>query len=212
MILQRFFCVAVCACCCATQIFAQQITRFAVVDFNRILSSLNIRSNAYAELEKKSAQIQAEIDKRREEITEAQVRLELLQKPPQPAEHDLAEPEPAVQDSSPAGRPLVRTPQQQKAHEAEITRLRNDIIKKTEALKDYYQKKTAELDADRNRITANSATNETMNQINTQIMLTAESEGYTMVLDKNTKGIIWYSRSVDITDKVIQGLSAKMKR
>ncbi|MDR2521079.1 MAG: OmpH family outer membrane protein [Spirochaetaceae bacterium] len=208
---RRFFFAALCAFCCGTQLFAQQITRFAVVDFNRILSSLNIRSNAYADLEKKSAQIQAEIDRRREEITEAQARLELLQKPPQPAEYDGVEPEAMAQDAPPA-RPPVRSPQQQKAHEAEIARQRNDIIKKTEALKDYYQKKTAELDAEKSRITANSATNETMNQINAQIALTAESEGYTMVLDKTTKGIIWYSRSVDITDKVIQGLSAKIKR
>jgi outer membrane protein len=38
----------------------------------------------------------------------------------------------------------------------------------------------------------------------------AESEGYSMVLSKtDAKGILWYSPSVDITDKVIQGLLTK---
>jgi outer membrane protein len=32
----------------------------------------------------------------------------------------------------------------------------------------------------------------------------AESEGYSMVLSKEGAGILWYSPSVDITNKVIE--------
>lgn len=201
--------------CAVSPLFPQQITRFAVVDFNRVLSALNVRTNAYVELEKKAAAVQEEINKRKQEIDDLQARAELLQTALQEAAALEAEQE-AASDADPfTPRPAPRSSSQRsgtRQQETELTRLRSDILKKTEALKDYYQKKTAELEAERRRISANTANTELINQINAQISLTAESEGYTMVLDKSTKGIIWYSRSVDITDKVISALLAKIKR
>ena len=201
---------------CAIQpLFPQQITRFAVVDFNRVLSALNVRTNAYVELEKKAAVVQEEINKRKQEIDGLQEKAELLQKTIQEAEKLEAEQEVPDGSETVPIRPVPRSNAQRggtRQQETELSRLRSDILKKTEALKDYYQKKTAELESERRRISANTADTELINQINAQISLTAESEGYTMVLDKSTKGIVWYSRSVDITDKVISALLAKIKR
>ncbi|MDR2490925.1 MAG: OmpH family outer membrane protein [Spirochaetaceae bacterium] len=201
--------------CTLQPLFPQQITRFAVVDFNRVLTALNVRTNAYVELEKKAGQVQEEINKRKQEIDGLQEKAESLQKSLQEAADMEAGQEAAAEADPFAARPAPRSSSQRsgiRQQEAELTRLRSDIIKKTEALKDYFQKKTAELESERRRISSNTADTEMINQINAQISLTAESEGYTMVLDKSTKGIIWYSRSVDITDKVISALLAKIKR
>ncbi|MDR2602369.1 MAG: OmpH family outer membrane protein [Spirochaetaceae bacterium] len=185
-------------------LFPQQITRFAVVDFNRILAALNIKSNAFADLEKKSAQIQAELDKRKKEIEDMYARVDEMIK--------TQTPESSAENAENPGGGDARNNALKKQHQTELNRLKSEIIKKTEALKDYHQKKLAELEGDKNRLNSTAATPETLKQINTQIELTAESEGYTMVLDKNTRGIIWYSRSVDITDKVISNLTSKLKR
>jgi Skp family chaperone for outer membrane proteins len=201
--------------CAGHPLFSQQITRFAVVDFNRVLTALNVRTNAYVELEKKAGQVQEEINKRKQELDGLQEKAESLQKSLQEAADLEAEQEAAAEADPFATRPPPRSSSQRsvtRQQEAELSRLRSDVLKKTEALKEYYQKKTAELEAERRRISTNTADTEMINQINAQIALTAESEGYTMVLDKSTKGIVWYSRSVDITDKVVSALLAKTKR
>ncbi|MDR0551216.1 MAG: OmpH family outer membrane protein [Spirochaetaceae bacterium] len=225
---KEFFCIAFAALavfCGSVPLSAQQITRFAVVDYNRVLQSFNVRNNAYSELEKKTEQVKAELEKRQQEIKDMQARIEELQKaisePEQtqvvdpPNENDLFLEGGAPARQSGTARQSSRSQSarnaQTKAQEAELARLKADILKKTDALKDYYQKKTAELEADRARINANSVNTDIMNQINAQVMLVAESEGYTMVLDKNTKGIVWYSRSVDITDKVIAAVQARRR-
>jgi outer membrane protein len=195
-------------------LYAQQITRFAVVDYGRILQALNANNNAYTELEKKTEQVKAELEKRQQEIKGIQARIEELQKTLSEAAADTPD-APWGADAG-AQQARSRPPQSragnQKALEQELTRLQTDVLKKTDALKDYYQKKTAELEADHARITNNSANTETLNQINAQVALVAEAEGYTMVLDRATKGIVWYSRSVDITDKIIAALVARRKR
>ncbi|MDR2069047.1 MAG: OmpH family outer membrane protein [Spirochaetaceae bacterium] len=88
-------------------------------------------------------------------------------------------------------------------------RLENDITRRSEYLKEYYQLKTAELEKQKERLAQSSTF---LDQVLTEIRYIAESEGYTMVLNMNDNGIIWYSPTVDITDKLIQSLSARAGR
>ena len=89
-------------------------------------------------------------------------------------------------------------------------RLENEVNRRSEYLKEYYQLKTTELENQKNRLARSSTF---LDQILTEIRYIAESEGYTMVLSlKDNTSIIWYSPTVDITDKLIQSLSAKAGR
>lgn len=89
-------------------------------------------------------------------------------------------------------------------------RLQNDIYKKSEYLKEYFQIKTAELN-DRRAKLAQSAS--FLEQVQREIRYIAEREGYSMVLNlKESGGVLWHSPSVDITDKLIQNLLAKAGR
>jgi len=94
-------------------------------------------------------------------------------------------------------------------NESEALRLENLIYKKSEFLKEYYQAKTAELDDQRNKLMQSGAF---LDQIYDEIRYIAESEGYTMVLKKTDPNIVWYSPSVDVTDKLIKNLQTKNKK
>ena len=74
----------------------------------------------------------------------------------------------------------------------------------------YCSYKTAELEDQRKKLTQSGAF---LEQVYGEIRYIAESEGYSMVLDlKENTGILWYSPTVDITDKVIQNLLNKSRR
>ncbi|MDR0450128.1 MAG: OmpH family outer membrane protein [Treponema sp.] len=89
-------------------------------------------------------------------------------------------------------------------------RLESDIYRKSELLKEYYQLKTQELEAQKKRLTQSGAF---LEQVYDEIRFIAESEGYSMVLNlKENTGILWYSPTVDITDKLIQNLVSKAGR
>jgi len=89
-------------------------------------------------------------------------------------------------------------------------RLENDVYRRSEYLKEYYRVKTAELNEQKTRL-AQSGT--FLDQVYNEIRFIAESEGYSMVLNlKENTGILWYSPTVDITDKLIQNLLAKAGR
>jgi outer membrane protein len=89
-------------------------------------------------------------------------------------------------------------------------RLENEVNRRSEYLKEYYQLKTADLEKQRSRLAQSSTF---LDQILNEVRFIAESEGYTMVLStKDNKDIIWYSPTVDITDKLIQSLSARAAR
>jgi len=95
-------------------------------------------------------------------------------------------------------------------NESEALRLETLIYRRSEFLKDYYQTKTAELDNQRNNLMQSGSF---LDQIYDEIRYIAESEGYTMVLNKkNNPSIVWYSPTIDITDKLIQNLQAKNKK
>jgi len=86
-------------------------------------------------------------------------------------------------------------------------RLENEIYSKQEFLKEYYTVKTAELEDQRRKLAQSDSF---LEQVHVEIRSIAESEGYTMVLP--VKDAIWFSPTVDITDKVIQSLVNRTRR
>ncbi|WP_304226647.1 OmpH family outer membrane protein [Gracilinema caldarium] len=91
-----------------------------------------------------------------------------------------------------------------------VLNLDNEIYKKTEFLKEYYRIKTAELEDQRKKLTQSSSF---LQQVYDEIRIVAESDGYSMVLNlKESSGILWYSPTVDITEKVINNLLTKAGR
>jgi outer membrane protein len=88
-------------------------------------------------------------------------------------------------------------------------KLENEIYKKNEFLKEYYRLKTAELEDQKKKLSQSSAF---LEQVHDELRFVAESEGYVMVINlKDAKGILWYSPTIDITDKVIQNLQSKRR-
>jgi outer membrane protein len=93
---------------------------------------------------------------------------------------------------------------EQAGDKAKALSLDAEIYKKSDFLREYYRVKTAELDDQRKKL---SQSDEFLQQVLAEIRRVAESEGYSMVLNlKESAGILWYSPTVDITDKVIQNL------
>ena len=89
-------------------------------------------------------------------------------------------------------------------------RLESEINRRSDFLKDYYKTKTDELETLKSRLTQSGAF---LEQVYDEIRFIAESEGYSMVLNlKDNTGILWYSPTVDITDKLIQNLMSKSVR
>jgi outer membrane protein len=89
-------------------------------------------------------------------------------------------------------------------------RMESEIYRKSEFLKEYYKLKTAELEDQKRKLTQSGTF---LEQVYDEIRHIAESEGYSMVLNlKENTGILWYSPTVDITDKLIQNLLDKANR
>jgi outer membrane protein len=161
----------------AASLFAQQLTRFAVVDLPKVYTAFFRDSRAVREFEERGARVQTEINKMTKEIQELK------------AKHA---------DAVLAG------------DQGQALRLESDINKKSEFLKEYYTIKTAELEEQKKRL---SQSESFLEQVYGEIRYIAESEGYSMVLNlKENTGILWYSPTVDITDKVIQNLLDKSRR
>ena len=89
-------------------------------------------------------------------------------------------------------------------------RLETEVNRRSEFLKEYYRTKTAELESQRTRLMQSDSF---LEQVYDEIRYIAESEGYTMVLNlKDNTGILWYSPTIDITDKLINNLLSKAGR
>jgi outer membrane protein len=94
--------------------------------------------------------------------------------------------------------------------EERALRTQNEIYRKSEFLREYYQVKTAELEDQKRKL---SQSGSFLEQVYDEIRFIAESEGYSMVLNlKENTGILWFSPTVDITDKLIQNLRNKAGR
>ncbi|MDR0383331.1 MAG: OmpH family outer membrane protein [Spirochaetaceae bacterium] len=156
---------------------AQQITRFAVVDMNKVYTAFFRESRAVRDFEERSARVQADVDRMTREIQDlksAQSNAEL------------------------------------QGDNERAVRLENEIYKKNEFLKEYYKLKTAELEDQKKKLSQSSAF---LEQVYNELRVVAESEGYVMVINlRDAKGILWYSQTIDITDKVIQNLQSKSGR
>jgi outer membrane protein len=94
--------------------------------------------------------------------------------------------------------------------QSQILKAEAEINRKSEFLREYYTIKTAELEEQKRRL---SQSGSFLEQVYGEIRFIAESEGYSMVLNlKENTGILWYSPTVDITDRVIQNLHDKARR
>ena len=156
-------------------LYAQQLTRFAVVDLPKVYTAFYSESREVRQFEERSAMVQSEIDKRTREITELR----------------------ASQSAA-----VLRGDQ------TEANRLETQVYRMTEALRDYYQTQTAILEDQRRRLMQSGSF---LDQVYDEIRYIAESEGYSMVLDLKNDAIIWYSATVDITDRLIANLRTKAR-
>jgi outer membrane protein len=96
---------------------------------------------------------------------------------------------------------------EEKGDREQALRIESDIYRKSEFLKEYYRTKTAELEDEKSKLVQSGTF---LEQVYNEIRSIAESEGYSMVLNsKENDSILWYSHSVDITDKVINNLRAR---
>jgi outer membrane protein len=152
---------------------AQQLTRFAAVDLEKVTLAFFKDSKAYRDFEEQSTLVQKEIDRLNAEIQ-------------------------GLRNSQAAA--------ESRGDREQALRLGTEIYNKSEYLREYYRAKTAELEDQKNKLVQSDAF---WKQINNEIRYIAESEGYTMVLNAKDDSILWYSASVDITDKLIQNLRSK---
>jgi len=91
--------------------------------------------------------------------------------------------------------------------QVEMLRLEAEINSRTENLRVFYQIRTAELARDRRDLMQSDMF---INQVHDEIRYIAESEGFTHVFDfTNTPGMIWYSPTFDITDRLISSLRTR---
>ena len=151
--------------------FAQQITRFGVVDTAKVYQAYFRNSAPIRNYENKKSEFQREIIKRTEEI--------------QKLKTQKAEALSSGNDSL-------------------SSRLDADIIKKTDALTEYTNAKNIELESMKNNLQNSDSFYKKLYSV---IERVAENEGYSMILSlQQNNAILWYSSSVDVTDKVISEL------
>jgi len=155
-------------------LYAQQLTRIAVVDMPKVYTAYFRDSRAVRQFEEKSAKVQSDIDKMTKEIQDLKSR------------HADA---------------LLRDDQ------SEVLRLENLIYRRSEYLKEFYQTRTAQLENEKRTLMQSGSF---LEQVYDEIRYIAESEGYSMVIEKNNN-ILWYSNTIDITDKLITNLQKKQR-
>lgn len=90
--------------------------------------------------------------------------------------------------------------------EAGALKIDAEIVKKADYLTAYTQAKNSELDSLKSKLENSDSFYQSLYDIIGRI---AESEGYSMILSlQQASNILWYSPSVDITDKVINNLAS----
>ncbi len=101
---------------------------------------------------------------------------------------------------------------QARGDQAKALELETTIQKRLDFIREYYKVKNDELEAQRKRLFESS---EFASEVYAEIRRVAEGDGYSMVIDwkraSELRFMIWYSNSIDITDKVIENLG-KIKR
>lgn len=93
---------------------------------------------------------------------------------------------------------------QNSGNDAAVLRVESDITKKTDYLTEYTNAKNVELESLKKTL-QNSDT--FYQKLYATLQKVAENEGYSMILSlQQANAVLWYSSSVDITDKVIAEL------
>jgi outer membrane protein len=150
---------------------AQQITKFAVVDTNRVYQAYFRNSASVRNYESKKAEFQDEIDKQTAALKELQQK---------------------------------KLEYEKNGDAASALRTESEITKKSDFLNEYANAKNVELETLKNSLQRSDAFYQKLYETLARI---AESEGYSMILSlQQANAVLWYSPSVDITDKVISEL------
>ena len=168
---KKAFIACVFAVVCASGSFAQQITKFGVVDTSRVYAAYFRNSASVRNYEAKKTEFQNEINKRTDEIQQLkQQKAEYLNS----------------------------------GNESAALKLEADITKKTDFLTEYTNAKNVELESLKKSLQNSDAF---YKKLYSTLGHVAESEGLSMILSlQQANAILWYSQSVDITDKVISEL------
>lgn len=157
-------------------LYAQQLTRFAVVDMPKVYTAFFRDSRAVRQFEERSAKVQSDIDRMTREIQDLRTRYAN-----------------AMQSDD----------------QNEALRLETLINRRQDYLREFYQIRTTELENEKKRLMQSGSF---LEQVYDEIRFIAESEGYSIVMDlKQNNGIIWYSSTVDITDKLISNLQTRSR-
>lgn len=152
-------------------LFAQQITRFGVVDTAKVYQAYFRNSAPVRNYESKKSEFQKEITKRTEEI--------------QKLKQQKA-------DLTASG------------NESNASKIDAEIIKKTDALTEYTNAKNVELESMKRNLQNSDSFYKKLYSVLERV---AENEGYSMILSlQQDNAILWYSSSVDVTEKVISEL------
>ena len=152
-------------------IYAQQITRFAVIDTGLIFDTFRRDAKAARDYQEKKEKFENQ-----KKLLESEI-IQLRQKKVS-AEAD--------------------------GQEAEVKKYEEKIKSKITLLMEYVTASNDELNMLRKNLINDDVFYSNLYE---SVRRVAESEGYTMVLSyEHNAGIIWYSPTVDITDKVIQEL------
>ncbi|UTC74552.1 OmpH family outer membrane protein [Treponema sp. OMZ 792] len=152
-------------------IYAQQITRFAVIDTGLIFDTFRRDAKAARDYQEKKEKFENQ-----KKLLEAEI-VQLRQKKVN-AEAD--------------------------GKDSEVKKYEEKIKSKITLLMEYVKASNDELNMLRKNLINDDIFYSSLYEA---VRRVAESEGYTMVLSyEHNTGIIWYSPTVDITDKVIQEL------
>ncbi|WP_407426163.1 OmpH family outer membrane protein [Treponema sp.] len=152
-------------------LFAQQITRFGVVDTAKVYQAYFRNSAPIRNYDSKKSEYQNEIVKRTEEIQKLKTQ---------------------------------KADAMSSNNDSLVSKLDSDIIKKTDALTEYTNAKNIELESMKRNLQNSDSFYKKLYSVLEKV---AENEGYSMILSlQQNNAILWYSSSVDITDKVIAEL------
>ena len=152
-------------------VYAQQITRFAVIDTGLIFDTFRRDAKAARDYQDKKEKFENQ-----KKLIEADI-IKLRQ---------------------------IKVNAEAEGKEAEVKKYEEKIKSKITLLMEYVKASNDELDMLRKNLINDD---EFYSALYEAVRSVAESEGYTMVLSyEHNSGIIWYSSTVDITDKVIQEL------
>ncbi|MBQ6056803.1 MAG: OmpH family outer membrane protein [Treponema sp.] len=151
--------------------FAQQITRFGVVDTARVYQAYFRNSAPVRNYESKKAEFQNEINKKTEEIQNLKNQ---------------------------------KVDYQKNGNDAAVVRLEGEITRKTDLLTEYANAKNVELESLKKTLQNSDSFYKKLYNVLERV---AENEGYSMIMSlQQANAVLWYSPSVDITEKVIAEL------